>query len=54
MKNSYLIVLNDLTLLRFGDRFIRQVMFGEETIPRKADAYEQLTEVDAYAKNHGK
>jgi hypothetical protein len=33
---------DDLALLKFGDRLIRQVMFGEETIPRKADAYEQL------------
>jgi Fe-S-cluster containining protein len=33
---------DDLALLKFSDRFIRQVMFGEESIPRKADAYEQL------------
>jgi Fe-S-cluster containining protein len=33
---------DDLALLKFGDRLIRQVMFGEETIARKADAYEQL------------
>jgi Fe-S-cluster containining protein len=33
---------DDVALLGFGDRFIRQVMFGEETIPRKADAYDQL------------
>jgi hypothetical protein len=33
---------DDLALLKFGDRFIRQVMFGEETIARKADAYDQL------------
>ena len=35
---------DDLALLKFGDRFIRQVMFGEETIARKADAYDQLVE----------
>jgi len=33
---------DDLAMLKFGDQFIRQVMFGEETIARKADAYEQL------------
>ena len=33
---------DDLELLKFGDRLIRQVMFGEETIARKADAYDQL------------
>ncbi len=33
---------DDLALLKFGDQLIRQVMFGEESIPRKADAYEQL------------
>ncbi|MDT8387253.1 MAG: YkgJ family cysteine cluster protein [Thiogranum sp.] len=33
---------DDLALLKFGEQMIRQVMFGEETIPRKADAYEQL------------
>ena len=35
---------DDLALLKFGDRFIRQVMFGEETIARRADAYDQLVE----------
>jgi Fe-S-cluster containining protein len=29
---------DDLALLRFGDRMIRQIMFGEESIPRKPDA----------------
>lgn len=33
---------DDLALLKFGDRFIRQVMFGEETIVRRSDAYDQL------------
>lgn len=32
---------DDVELLRFGVRMIKQIMFGEETIPRKADAYEQ-------------
>lgn len=36
------ILQDDLALLKFSDRLIRQVMFGEESIPRKADAYEQL------------
>lgn len=35
---------DDLALLKFGDRFIRQVMFGEETIARRADAYDQLVQ----------
>jgi len=33
---------DELELMRFGDRMIRQIMFGEETIAKKADAYEQL------------
>ena len=33
---------DDLALLRFGDRMIRQVMFAEETIEKKGDAYDQL------------
>jgi Fe-S-cluster containining protein len=33
---------DDLALLKFGEQMIRQVMFGEESIQRKADAYEQL------------
>jgi Fe-S-cluster containining protein len=32
---------DDLELLDFGVRMIKQIMFGEESIPRKADAYEQ-------------
>ncbi len=32
---------DDVELLRFGVRMIKQIMFGEETIPRKADAYKQ-------------
>jgi Fe-S-cluster containining protein len=32
---------DDVELLRFGVRMIKQIMFGEETIPRKADAYQQ-------------
>ena len=39
-RNS--ILQDDLALLKFADRLIRQVMFGEESIPRKADAYENL------------
>jgi Fe-S-cluster containining protein len=35
---------DDLALLKFGDRLIRQVMFAEESIPRRADAYEKLVE----------
>lgn len=35
---------DDLALLEFGVRMVRQVMFGEETISRKGDAYEQLVE----------
>ena len=31
---------DDLALLEFGDRMIRQIMFGEESIPRKKDALE--------------
>ena len=33
---------DDLELMRFGDRMIRQIMFGEETIAKKDDAYDQL------------
>ncbi len=33
---------DDLALLRFGDRMIRQVMFAEETIEKTSDAYEKL------------
>lgn len=33
---------DDLALLSFGDRMIRQVMFAEESIDKKDDAYEQL------------
>jgi len=33
---------NDLALLKFGEQMIRQVMFGEETIGKKGDAYESL------------
>ena len=32
---------DDLALLRFGDRMIRQIMFGEESIARKPDALEK-------------
>jgi len=35
---------DDLALLKFGDRMIRQIMFGEESIPRKADALEKHIE----------
>jgi Fe-S-cluster containining protein len=33
---------DELELMRFGDRMIRQIMFGEETITKKDDAYDQL------------
>ena len=32
---------DDLALLRFGDRMIRQIMFGEETVARRPDALER-------------
>ncbi|HYQ70569.1 MAG TPA: YkgJ family cysteine cluster protein, partial [Gammaproteobacteria bacterium] len=32
---------DDMALLRFGDRMIRQIMYGEETIALKHDALEQ-------------
>ncbi len=35
---------DDLALLRFGDRMIRQVMFAEETIEKTSDAYEKLAD----------
>ena len=33
---------DDLALLKFGEQMIRQVMFGEETIQKKGDAYDAL------------
>ena len=33
---------DELELMRFGDRMIRQIMFGEETITKKDDAHDQL------------
>ncbi len=33
---------DDIELMRFGDRMIRQIMFGEETIAKKGDALDQL------------
>jgi Fe-S-cluster containining protein len=38
------IVGDDLELMQFGFRFLRQVMFGEETIPLNADAAKARTE----------
>jgi len=35
------LLTDDMALLRFGDRMIRQIMYGEETIALKADALEQ-------------
>jgi len=35
------ILADDLALLEFGDRMIRQIMYGEETIALKGDALEQ-------------
>jgi Fe-S-cluster containining protein len=34
------LLTDDLELLKFGDRMIRQIMFAEETIPMKKDAME--------------
>jgi len=31
---------DDLELMKFGDRMVRQIMYGEESIPRKKDALE--------------
>ncbi len=33
---------DDLALLKFGERMILQIMFGEESITKKGDAYESL------------
>jgi Fe-S-cluster containining protein len=33
---------DDIELMRFGDRMIRQIMFGEESIAKKGDALDQL------------
>ncbi len=35
------ILTDDLALLEFGDRMIRQIMYAEETIPLKSDALEK-------------
>jgi len=35
------LLTDDMALLRFGDRMIRQIMYGEETIALKADALEK-------------
>jgi len=35
---------DDLALLKFGERMIRQIMFGEESIARNADAYQRHLE----------
>jgi uncharacterized protein len=35
------LLTDDMALLRFGDRMIRQIMYGEETIALKTDALEQ-------------
>jgi Fe-S-cluster containining protein len=35
------LLTDDMALLRFGDRMIRQIMYGEETIALKHDALEQ-------------
>jgi uncharacterized protein len=35
------LLTDDMALMRFGDRMIRQVMYGEETIALKSDALEQ-------------
>lgn len=36
---------DDLALLKFGERMILQIMFGEESIPRKADAEEKRVQM---------
>jgi hypothetical protein len=41
LENLY---TDDLALLKFGERMILQIMFGEETIARKADAVDRHTE----------
>ena len=33
---------DDIALLKFGERMILQIMFGEETIKKRADAYDAL------------
>jgi hypothetical protein len=35
------LLTDDMVLLHFGDRMIRQIMYGEETIALKGDALEQ-------------
>ena len=35
------LLTDDMALLRFGDRMIRQIMYGEETIALKPDALQQ-------------
>jgi hypothetical protein len=35
------LLTDDMALLRFGDRMIRQIMYGEESIPLKSDALDQ-------------
>jgi len=35
------LLTDDMALLRFGDRMIRQIMYGEETIALKGDALQQ-------------
>jgi hypothetical protein len=35
------LLTDDMALMRFGDRMIRQIMYGEESIPLKGDALEQ-------------
>ena len=34
------LLTNDLELMKFGDRMIRQIMYAEESIPLKKDAME--------------
>lgn len=35
------ILLDDANLMQFAYRFLRQAMFGEETIKMKADAFDK-------------
>ena len=41
------LVNDDTALMLFGQQFLRQVMFGEESIPLKADAYAKRAEKKA-------
>jgi Fe-S-cluster containining protein len=43
---------DDLELMRFGDRMVRQIMYGEESIPRRKDALQtHLERREKYLEN---